>query len=88
LASGNLKTVRTKHVDEGFEFSLSFCEDCGSPIYAVPHSTPQPEIVIIQVGTLDDISLLEKAPVAELNVRHRLAWIQPIDGAAQKEKYT
>lgn len=86
--SGALKTVKTKHMDEGFEFSLSFCPECGSPIYAVPHFEPQPDIVVVQAGTLDDVSSLEKTPATELNVKHRLPWVAQIDGAAQKEKYT
>ncbi|KIV82926.1 hypothetical protein PV11_04991 [Exophiala sideris] len=85
LKSGNLKTVTTKHIDEGFEYSLSFCEDCGSPIYAVPQSVPDKRVM--QVGTLDDIELLEQKPTAELNVKHRLGWVGQIDGAEQKEKY-
>jgi hypothetical protein len=88
LTSGNLKTLKTKHVDEGFEFSLSFCEECGSAIYAVPHPPPQPDIVIIQAGTIDDVDVLDKPPVTELNVKHRLGWIHPIDGAEQRVRYS
>jgi hypothetical protein len=50
LDSGILKTITTKHLDEGFDFSLWFCEDCGSPIYAVPLPQARPEVKIIQVG--------------------------------------
>jgi hypothetical protein len=85
LNSGILKTVTTKHIDEGFEFSLSFCEDCGSPIYASPKFLL--DKLVIQVGVLDDVDLLEQTPVVELNVKHRLRWAHPIDEAKQREKY-
>ncbi|KIW53016.1 hypothetical protein PV05_08621 [Exophiala xenobiotica] len=86
LDSGTLKTVTTRHVDEGFEFSLSFCEGCGSPIYAVPQA--RPGVKIIQVGVLDDGDLLDKTPDVELNVKYRPAWVQQVSGAEQRERYT
>ena len=88
LTSGILKTVRTKHVDEDFDFSLAFCGDCGSPIYVVPHWQPQPDIVVIQVGTLDNVSLLELRPKVELNVKHRLQWVEQLEGSEQRQAYT
>ncbi|KIW90065.1 uncharacterized protein Z519_09496 [Cladophialophora bantiana CBS 173.52] len=87
LTSGSLKTVKTKHMDEGFEFSLSFCPACGSPIYAVPHFMPELDIVVVQAGTLDEVAPLLKTPATELNVAHRLPWQTRIGAAAQKEKY-
>ena len=86
LTNGTLKTVKSTHVDEGFEFSLTFCPECGSPIYAVP-AGPR-DIVIIQVGTLDTGGVLERVPTTELNVKHRLGWVQNVEGAKQNEKYT
>ncbi|KIV86885.1 hypothetical protein PV11_02467 [Exophiala sideris] len=85
LNSGTLKTVKTQHMDEGFDFALSFCEDCGSPIYAEAQFLPDKRI--IQVGTLDDEEYLQQIPAAELNVNHRLHWIKPVDNAGQREKY-
>ncbi|KIW75849.1 hypothetical protein Z517_10594 [Fonsecaea pedrosoi CBS 271.37] len=87
LTSGKLKTVKTKHVDEGFEFSLSFCPECGSPIYAIPHGLGAQDVLVIQVGTLDDASVLEKVPAVEMNVKHRLQWVKEVEGAEQREKY-
>ncbi|KIW27143.1 uncharacterized protein PV07_06910 [Cladophialophora immunda] len=87
LTNGSLKTVKTTHVDEGFEFSLAFCPECGSPIYAVPHGPGLRDILVIQVGTLDDVNLLQKAPTVEMNVMHRLGWVKEVEGAEQKEKY-
>ncbi|KAK5300143.1 hypothetical protein LTR99_006890 [Exophiala xenobiotica] len=89
LDSGTLKAITTKHVDEGFDFSLSFCEGCGSPIYAVPLPQARPEVKIIQVGVLDDDGdLLGKRPDVELNVKYRPAWVQQVSGAEQRERYT
>lgn len=87
LISGNLKRVRTTHKDEGFEFSLAFCGACGSPIIAEPHIEGYSDIVIIQVGSLDDPETLESKPVLELNTKHRLPWIPAVDGAEQKIAY-
>lgn len=85
LKSGSLKTVTTRHIDEGFEYSLSFCEECGIPIYAVPQFLPDKRV--IQVGTLDDVGLLEQKPATEINVKHRLGWVGEVDGAEQRQKY-
>lgn len=89
LTKGELKKVRTTHIDEGFEFSIAFCGDCGSPIYGQPHPKegPQSPIVVIQVGTLDDSGPLEAIPVQEINIKHRLPWVGKIDTALQKRTY-
>jgi hypothetical protein len=52
LTSGELKRVRTTHKDDGFEFSILFCPDCGSSIYAEPHIEGWKDVVIIQVSEL------------------------------------
>lgn len=85
LNSGTLKTVKSKHMDEGFDFQLSFCEACGSPIFAEAPFLPDQRI--IQAGTLDDEEYLQRAPATELNVKHRPHWIKSVDDAGQKEKY-
>ncbi|EXJ72136.1 uncharacterized protein A1O5_04640 [Cladophialophora psammophila CBS 110553] len=87
LTNGTLKTVKTTHCDEGFEFSLAFCQECGSPVYAVPHWAGAQDILVIQVGTLDDANVLQRAPAVEMNVKQRLGWVKEVEGAEQKEKY-
>ena len=87
LTSGDLKRIRTTHKDEGFEFSIAFCGDCGSPIVAEPHLEGFEDVVIIQVGTLDDPQVLESNPAVELNTQHRLAWNTAVEGAEQKIAY-
>ena len=74
-------------MDEGFEFSVHFCEECGSSIYAVPYGSPVADILVIQVGTLDEVDLLQRKPAVELNVSHRLSWVLPLQGAEQKQNY-
>ncbi|KAI8933655.1 hypothetical protein NX059_012522 [Plenodomus lindquistii] len=86
LSSGSLKTVRVRHADEGFEFSVFFCPGCGSPIYCEPASLENSPY-IIQVGTLDDVGPLEVPPTTELNVKHRLDWVGEVKGAVQKQRY-
>ena len=81
-----MRSKTLKHIDEGFRYTLFFCEECGSPIYAEPAS--QSDKFVIQVGTLDDVELLERTPAVELNVKHRLGWTRPIETAEQREKYT
>jgi hypothetical protein len=88
LNNGSLKTVRTKHCDEDFEFTLAFCPECGSPVYAVPHWKGVGDIVVVQVGTLDDESWVEKLPGKEINIWKRVGWAEKIDRAEQKERYT
>ena len=86
LTSGSLKTITTAHKDyQGFEFSVSFCPDCGSPIYAKPED--QDSMIIIQAGALDDVSLLEKVPTVEMNVKNKLGWVHDVKGAEQLEWY-
>lgn len=85
LKSGQLKSVKLKHIDEGFDYSLFFCENCGSPIYAKPHFLEGK--LVIQVGTIDNVELLQNAPSVELNVRHRLGWAHHVVDAEQREGY-
>lgn len=54
----------------------------------MPHTGREEDIVVVQVGTLDDTSTLESVPSVELNVKHRLTWVRGVEGAEQKETYT
>lgn len=86
LTSGKLKFLRTTHSDDGFEFKLAFCENCGTPIYVELEGTMS-GVYVVQAGSLDDTSPLEAVPAEELNIKHRMKWISAIDGAVQKEGY-
>lgn len=87
LISGELKRIRTTHKDDGFEFSIAFCGDCGSPIIALPHLEGWEDVVIIQVGSMDEAEALESRPVTELNTKHRVPWLPAIEAAHQKPGY-
>ncbi|KAF4311565.1 glutathione-dependent formaldehyde-activating [Botryosphaeria dothidea] len=87
LIKGTLKTVTTRHIDEGFDFSIAFCGSCGSAIYALPPGQPPPPVVIIQVGTLDDAAPLEATPEKELNIKYRPGWVGEAKGAVQCRTY-
>lgn len=91
LKAGDLKKIRTTHIDEGFDFSVAFCGDCGSPVYGQPHpqsaEAPELGIKVIQIGLLDDIGPLEAKPALEINVKHRLGWCSQIDSAEQRQTY-
>jgi hypothetical protein len=88
LLSGELKRVRTKHKDDGFEFSVLFCPDCGSAIYVEAHIPAFEGSVIIQTGTLDEpVQMLLDTPGVELNVKHRMPWVGEVDGAEQRQGY-
>lgn len=91
LRKGNLKNTTNTHVDEGFQFTVAFCCECGSPIYAEacsdPNAAPGSNPLVIQAGTLDDVGPLEAPPAEELNVKHRLKWVGLVAGAKQKQAY-
>ena len=79
--------IRTLQNDVGFELTLSFCGDCGTPIYAEPHLPDWEDVVIIQVGSLDDFDAIQSVPGFELNIVHRPGWIAAVHGADQKPSY-
>ena len=59
-----------------------FCGDCGSTLYR--KSSGIPGVTIMKVGCIDDLNALEKfKPDTELYVKHRVAWLPEIAGAAQ-----
>ncbi|KAK7570741.1 hypothetical protein V3481_019282 [Fusarium oxysporum f. sp. vasinfectum] len=87
LQKGKLKNTTNTHVDEGFQFTVAFCRDCGSPIYAEafigPNAAAESNTPIIQAGTLDDAGPLEAPPAEELNIKYRLTWVGVVAGANQ-----
>ncbi|KAG6990710.1 hypothetical protein FocnCong_v020501 [Fusarium oxysporum f. sp. conglutinans] len=87
LQKGKLKNTTNTHVDEGFQFTVAFCRDCGSPIYAEafigPNAAAESNTLIFQAGTLDDAGPLEAPPAEELNIKYRLTWVGVVAGANQ-----
>ncbi|KAF2185580.1 hypothetical protein K469DRAFT_576097, partial [Zopfia rhizophila CBS 207.26] len=88
LTKGTLKTVDATHFDEGFDIILAFCGNCGSAIHVEAQmGEAAAGVYIIQVGTLDDTGPLEATPPVELNVKHRLGWLEPVKSAEQRRSY-
>lgn len=87
LQQGALKTVSVTHIDEGFNVRTTFCEACGTTIYALAPGPDPPAVVFIQVGTLDDAAPLESTPEKELNIKYRPDWVKEVKDAAQCRTY-
>jgi hypothetical protein len=58
----------------------SFCPRCGSRLFRLEEET-----VEIELGSLDDAPF-ELRPEAELWIKRREPWIDPVDGASQHEE--
>ncbi|KAJ2896242.1 hypothetical protein MKZ38_005736 [Zalerion maritima] len=78
--TGTPKTI-AKTGDTGNTITSHFCPDCGSTLFRDGSSFPGSKIV--KAGVLDDIE--EAKPLAELYVKHRVSWVDPVEGTAQKE---
>ncbi|KAF2735335.1 hypothetical protein EJ04DRAFT_522963 [Polyplosphaeria fusca] len=71
-----------KVADTGKEIISNFCGDCGSTMWRVGNSFPG--LIIIKVGTLDDVNALGNAkPDAELFAPQRVEWVAEVPNAAQ-----
>ncbi|KAG8665212.1 hypothetical protein FPOAC2_14466 [Fusarium poae] len=82
---GSPKSYTKKHGEKGFLFTVSFCGSCGSVLAC---SLPDKEnIVVIQAGILDDPAVLMQTPTTELNITHRVMWLDPVGSTQQKEGY-
>ncbi|MCJ1383143.1 hypothetical protein MMC17_006256 [Xylographa soralifera] len=70
------------NAESGATMTSYFCGDCGSTLYR--KSSGIPGVTIIKVGCIDDLNALEEfKPDTELYVKHRVAWLPEIPGAAQ-----
>ena len=56
LQQGTLKTVSVTHIDEGFNVRTTFCEACGTTIYALAPG-PDPPAVRLEIGEGDVVPL-------------------------------
>ncbi len=59
ITTGNNTKSYTKIADDGDHISRNFCPNCGSQIFAQPHSYPG--YIWIRAGTLDDPGLVKPA---------------------------
>ena len=82
VLSGNAKPI-SKTADGSNIIMSHFCGDCGSTMW---RDGPSFQVLIIKVGTLDDVDALAKAkPTVELFAPTRVDWVNEIPGAAQKQ---
>jgi hypothetical protein len=69
---------------------VSFCGDCGVPLWKTADSDMFKGTVIVFSGTLDDDShAIGKAPQAEIWTKERLGWVGKVGGEelAQYEEF-
>lgn len=72
----------SKKADTGKTITSHFCPDCGTTLFRTGESFLG--AVIIKAGVLDDPNFQSgNVPEIELFAPQRVAWIPPIQGAAQ-----
>ena len=64
--------------------TLRFCGDCGSTLWKTGSIEPLQGLVIVEMGTLDDLSELDGLPPeAELYATYRAKWLPALPGVTQ-----
>jgi hypothetical protein len=80
----NLSTFsETKTIRADAQMTNYFCKTCGTLMYR--RGARFPGLTILRTGTVDDLSLAETKlrPQVEQFIERRVAWSEPIKGAAQ-----
>jgi hypothetical protein len=86
--SSSLKSYSKPH-ESGMNLTIFFCEDCGTGIYKEADADMFQGIVVVQVGTLDDMNALNQAqPDEELYIKHRASWLPKIPSAGQIQEFS
>jgi hypothetical protein len=82
--SGKAKNYTRKGIS-GKDLTYNMCDNCGSLVFVEAESVPESKIV--KLGTIDDDEILNTLgyPTVEIFTKDRLAWLQVLPGAAQKE---
>lgn len=81
-------TPRHNHFtqESGLQVETSSCGDCGGTIGKTADDPAFQDVFILFAGLLDeDISTFK--PDAELWVKHRASWIEPLDFALQAQEF-
>lgn len=87
LKIGFPKTCTQVH-ETGMKLTVHFCGDCGGTIYKTADSEDFAGMAIVQAGTIDYPSLLQKSkPAMELFTKYRPSWISPVEGVVQKDEF-
>jgi hypothetical protein len=83
LTAGDPKTFTKQH-ESGMALKLRFCGDCGSTLWKTGSMEPLQCLVIVEIGTLDDLAELDALPPeAELYTTYRAKWLPALPGATQ-----
>ena len=83
IYTGKPKEI-SKQADSGKKITSHFCPDCGTTLFRTGESFPG--AVIIKAGVLDDPEWpSQNKPKGELFASERVAWVTPIEGAAQMD---
>jgi hypothetical protein len=91
LTSGTPKHY-TFTQESGIKFTTTFCGDCGVVLGKRQAEGTGDEfkgMMIVFVATLDDVENAGEfmKPEAEIWTKHRVPWLQPVEGAAQAEMF-
>jgi hypothetical protein len=88
ITAGTPKTYSTKQ-DSGMTLTYSFCGTCGCTVSKVGDAEAFKDIVIVQAGSLDEVSAFDgMAPQAELWTSRRAAWLPAMDGKGQMKEFS
>jgi hypothetical protein len=64
--------------------TVNFCGTCGSTLWKTGSIEPLQGLLIVEIGTLDDLAEIDKVkPEGELYATYRAKWLDPIPGATQ-----
>jgi hypothetical protein len=87
VTSGTPKTYNWTH-ESGMRMTFSFCGDCGVNISKTGDHDAFKGLVIVQAGTLDDVTgIVKAAPAAELYVKDRVSWVPEFVGVGQIQEF-
>jgi hypothetical protein len=88
ITAGNPKTYPATQ-DSGMTLTYSFCGKCGCTVSKVGDAEAFKGVVIVQAGSLDDISGIEGSePGAELYVSRRVPWLPALQGKGQMWEFS
>jgi len=83
ISSDAVKEFTVKHHETGMPMRVSFCGDCGVPLYKYADSELFKGTVIVFAGTLDDDDqAIGKAPQSEIWTKERLDWVGKVGSGA------
>ncbi|KAH0565732.1 hypothetical protein GP486_000874 [Trichoglossum hirsutum] len=86
VISGTPKAFTKQH-ESGMMLTINFCSTCGSTLWKKGDVGPLRELAIVEVGTLDDLGVLDGLrPQAELYTCYRAKWLGELEGTVQNKE--